>query len=101
MADQRQTSSKPAQPKPEKRRSQATDDDAVVTDLRAGDQVAGFGQCLGVRAGQGIQNDAVDRDSRAHKQFFPLHFERSHLLNGSHIQQCVDGRMTTLFNVEQ
>jgi len=57
-----------------------------VADLRSGDEVAGFGQCLGMRADQRIQNNAIDRDGGAYKEFVPSHFEGCQLGDGSHVQ---------------
>ena len=56
-----------------------------IADLRARDQVTGFDQCLGVRANQRVQSDAVDRDGSADVEFIPPQFERVHLRDESQI----------------
>jgi hypothetical protein len=72
-----------------------------VADLGPSNQVAGFGQCLGVRANQWVENDPIDRHSGADEELIPSSFETGQLFDGSYIQQGVDGSMPALFQVEQ
>jgi hypothetical protein len=72
-----------------------------IADLGSRDQVAGFRQRLSMLDHPGIQNDTVDRDGSADKEFLSSYFEGGHFLNGSYIQQRVDGGMPALFEVEQ
>ena len=48
-----------------------------VADLWSRDQVAGFGQRLGVRDDQGVMNDSIDRDGSAHEELVFSHLDVS------------------------
>ena len=72
-----------------------------IADLRSGDQVTGFDQSPGVGKSQRVQRDAGDWDGGSDKErVIPL-LEESHLPDRSQINQCVDGGMASLFEVEE
>jgi hypothetical protein len=56
-----------------------------VADLRARDQVTSFDQCLGVRANQRVERNAIDRDGGTNVELVTSQFERDHLRDESQI----------------
>jgi hypothetical protein len=72
-----------------------------VADLRTRDQVAGFDQSPGVRGRQRVPRDAIDWDGGADEEEVPPQFERGHLRDGGYVNQSVDGRVSSLFQVEE
>ena len=46
-------------------------------------------------------HDAIDRDGSANEEFIFSYFERGHLGNRRHINECLNGCVSSLFEIEQ